>query len=410
MGIVSSVGNDVNTFWENLCNGVCGIEFIEDFAEKNLSVRIAGKIKNFNPEDFGIDKPFARKQDLFTQYGLAAANQAVKQSGIKSEGEDANIDPFRLGVYVGSGIGGFETQYRETKKMIEDPSGQWVSPMFIPTMISNIAAGQIAIRNKAHGPCLDIVTACATSTNTIGEAYRAIKHGYADAIIAGGCENATIPLGVAGFANLKAISRSEDPKHASIPFNKNRNGFVMGDGAGILVLEEAEHAKARGAEIFAEIVGYGNTCDAYHSTAPSPDGVPQAECIRLALKEAKFDENKDNLYINAHGTSTKLNDAAETHAYKNALGDFAYKAHISSIKSMTGHMLGAAGAAEAIATILALRDGICPPTIGLDEPDPECDLDYTPNTAVKTDLTLGISDSFGFGGHDACIAFRKFQD
>ena len=410
MGVISPVGNDVDTFWSNLCNGVSGIDYITAFPTEQLPVKIAGIVKDFNPEEYGMDKPFIRKQDTFTLYGVAAAYQAVRQSGICSQGEGQNIDPFRLGVYVGSGIGGFATQYREISKMIEDPSGQWISPLFIPTMISNIAAGHIAIKNQAKGPCLDIVTACATSTNAMGEAYRAIKHGYADAIITGGCESSTIPIGIAGFANAKALSRSNDPAYASLPFNGNRGGFVMGDGAAMLVLEEYSHAKARGARILGEMVGYGNTCDAYHSTAPRPDGSTQAECIKLAIKEAGFDASKDNVYINAHGTGTKLNDAAETLAYKLAFGDFAYKAHISSIKSMTGHMFGAAGAAEAIATILALRDNICPPTIHLDTPDPECDLDYTPNTAVRTELTLGISDSFGFGGHNACVAFRKCKD
>ena len=410
MGVISSVGNDIQTYWKNLKDGVCGIEVIDTFPTDNLPVKIAGKIKDFNPEEYGMDKPFVRKQDRFTQFGVAAAYQAMKDAGLVTEGEDANIDPFRLGVYVGSGIGGFEVQYRETAKMIEDPSGQWISPLFIPTMISNIAAGHIAIKHHAQGPCLDIVTACATSSHCLGEAFRAIRHGYADAIIAGGCENATIPLGIVGFANAKALTRVEDPKYASLPFNKNRQGFVMGDGAGILVLEELEHAKARGAKIYGDMVGYGNTCDAYHATAPRPDGQTQAKCITLALEEAGFDKAKDNLYINAHGTGTHLNDVAETIAYKLALGDFAYKAHISSIKSMTGHMFGAAGAAEAIATILALKDGIIPPTINLDCPDPECDLDYTPNVALKSDITLGISDSLGFGGHNACVAFRKYQD
>ena len=410
MGIISPLGNDVNTFWKNLLAGVCGIEYIDDFPTDSLPVRIAGKIKDFHPEEYGMDKPFIRKQDLFTQYGMAAAYQAMNDAGLQSQGENANIDPFRLGVYVGSGIGGFATQYRETAKMIEDPSGQWISPLVIPTMISNIAAGQIAITHHAQGPCVDVVTACATSTNAIGEAYRAIRHGYADAIIAGGTENATIPLGIAGFANAKALSRAEDPKYASLPFNGNRAGFVMGDGAAILILEELEHAKARGAKIYGEMTGYGNTCDAYHATAPRPDGTTQAQAIKIALEEAGFNPEKDNLYINAHGTGTRLNDAAETMAYKVALGDFAYKAHISSIKSMTGHMFGAAGAAEAITTILTLREGIVPPTINLDTPDPECDLDYTPNKAVKAKITLGISDSFGFGGHDACVAFRNYKD
>lgn len=409
MGVISPVGNDVETFWKNLCDGVCGIELITEFDTSELPVHIAGTIKDFHAEDYGMDKPFVRKQDGFTLYGVAAAYQAMKQAGLHSEGENQNIDPFRLGVYFGSGIGGFTTQYRETQKMIEDPSGRWITPLFIPTMISNIAAGHIAIHNNAKGPCLDIVTACATSTNAIGEAFRAIQNDDADAIITGGSERATIPLGIAGFANAKALSRSEDPKYSSLPFNANRGGFVMAEGGAALVLEEYEHAKARGAEILGEIVGYGNTCDAYHSTAPRPDGTTQSKCIEKAVREAGFDPEKDVMYINAHGTGTHLNDAAETAAYKLALGDYAYKAHISSTKSMTGHMLGATGAAEAIATVLALKNGICPPTINLDAPDPECDLDYTPNNAVKADLTIGISDSFGFGGHDACIAFRKFE-
>lgn len=410
MGVVSAIGNDVPTFWENLKKGVCGIDYINEFPTDVLPVRIAGKIKDFEPEKYGMDKSFIRKQAMFSQYGMAAAYQAVTQSGLVSEGEGKNIDPLRFGVYVGSGIGGFEVQFRETAKMVEDPSGQWISPLFIPTMISNIAAGNIAIKFHAQGPCIDVVTACATSTNSIGEAYRAIKHGYADAIISGGCEAATIPLGICGFANAKALSHATDPQYASLPFNANRAGFVMGDGAGIVVLEELEHAKARGAEILGEVVGYGNTCDAYHATAPRPDGTTQAACFRLALDEAGFDETKDNLYINAHGTGTKLNDVAETQAYKIALGDFAYKAHITSIKAMTGHMLGAAGAVEAITTMLSLNEGIVTPTIHLDCPDPECDLDYTPNVAVKSDITLGISDSLGFGGHDACIALRKYKD
>ena len=409
MGIISPIGNDIETYWNNLVNGVCGIDFITNFPTEDLPVKIAGKVKDFKPEDYGMDKPFTRKQDLFTQYGVAAAYQAMQQAGLKTEGEDSNIDPFRLGVYVGSGIGGFEIQYRETAKMIEDPSGKWVSPLFIPTMISNIAAGHIAIKHHANGPTIDVVTACATSTNNIGEAYRAIKHGYADAIIAGGAENATIPLGLAGFANAKALSRAENPKYASLPFNANRGGFVMAEGSGMLVLEEYEHAKARGAKIYAEVCGYGNTCDAYHVTAPRPDGVTQSAAIKMALEEAGYDAQKDNLYINAHGTGTALNDSSETKAYKLALGDDAYKAHISSTKSMTGHMLGAAGAVEAIACVLTSDNAIIPPTINLDAADPECDLDYTPNTAVKSDITIAISDSLGFGGHNGCVAFRKME-
>ena len=410
LGVVSAIGQDVTTYWNNLLNGVCGIDFITGYPPEELPVKIAAQIKEFDGEQFGMDKAFIRKQDRFTLFGVAAAWQAVNDSGLHADGEEQNIDPFRLGVYVGSGIGGFETQYKETLKLLDDPSGQWISPLFIPTMISNIAAGQIAIKHHAQGPCLDIVTACATSSHCLGEAFRAIRHGYADAIIAGGCENATIPLGIAGFANAKALSRAEDPKYACLPFNLNRKGFVMGDGAAILVLEEYEHAKARGAHIYAEMVGYGNTCDAYHATAPRPDGSTQSQAIIDALKEAKFDEKKDNLYINAHGTGTHLNDVAETVAYKLALGDFAYKAHISSTKSMTGHMFGAAGAAEAIAAVLALKNGIIPPTINLDTPDPECDLDYTPNVAVESPVNLAISDSLGFGGHNACVAFRRWDE
>ena len=408
MGVISPVGNNVADFWKNLLDGVCGIDFIKAFPTDDLPVKIAGEVKDFNPAEHGIEPAFARKQDKFTVYAVAAANEAMKQAGLDSE-EGGNIDPLRLGVYVGSGIGGFTTQYRETEKMIKD-GAKWISPLFIPTMISNIAAGNVAIRNNACGPSLDIVTACATSTHAIGEAYRAIKHGYADAIIAGGSEAATIPLGIAGFANAKALSKAEDPKYASLPFNLNRGGFVMAEGAGMLVLEEYEHAKARGAEIFAEVVGYGNTNDAHHVTAPRPDGVTQAKAIEIALKEGGYDGDKDTLYINAHGTGTHLNDASETAAFKLAMGEEnARKAHISSTKSMTGHMLGAAGAVESIASILALKNGIVPPTINLDTPDPECDLNYTPNKPEKVDLTIAISDSLGFGGHNGCVAFRKAE-
>ena len=404
LGVISCIGNDVETFWDNLRNGVCGIERIEQFPTDGLPVRIGGKIKGFEPEKYGMDKPFVRKQDPFTVYGMAAAWQAVQDSGLVA-GE--NIDPFRLGTYVSSGIGGFESICREVGKMHDDPTGQWISPNFVPTMIGDMAGGQIAIKFGARGSCIDIVTACASSTHSIGEAYRAIRHGYADAIIAGGTDNCTIPIGLASFANCRALTREEDPKRASLPFNANRGGFVMADGAAVLILEEYEHAMARGAKIYAEMVGYGTTCDAYHATAPRPDGSTQAECIVEALDQAGYDPEKDNVYINAHGTGTHLNDVAETQAYKMAMGDAAYKAHISSTKSMHGHMFGATGAAEAIAAVLALKNGVIPPTIGLDTPDPECDLDYTPNEAKKAELTLTLSDSFGFGGHNACIAFRK---
>ena len=404
-GVITPVGNDVQTYWKNLLDGVCGIDFIKSIPTDDLPVKIAGEVKDFDPSAYEIENPFVRKQDRFTVFAVAAAWQAVRESGLDSS-ENGNIDPMRYGVYVGSGIGGFSTQVRETEKIIGE-GAKWVSPLLVPTMIANIAAGNIAIRNNACGPCLPVVTACATSTHAIGEAYRAIKHGYADAIIAGGTEAAIIPLGIAGFANAKALSKAEDPKYASLPFNKNRGGFVMAEGAAMLVLEEYEHAVARGAEIIAEVCGYGNTCDAHHVTAPRPDGTTQSAAIRQALDEAGYTSD-DVLYINAHGTGTVLNDVAETAAFKLALGDDAYKAHISSIKGSIGHLLGAAGAAEAVASVLALKNGIVPPTINLDEVEPECDLDYTPNVPVEAPLTIAISDSLGFGGHNGCIAFRKY--
>ncbi len=402
LGVVSPVGNNIGIFWNNLVNGVCGIERITEFPTDDLPAKVGGTIKDFNPDEYCLEKPFVRKQDNFTIYAAAAAWQAVSQSGLVS---GVNIDPFRFGVYVGSGIGGFRTQYAESEKMIKD-GAKWISPSFISTMISNMAAGNIAIRNHCCGPCLDVVTACASSTNNLGEAYRAIRHGYADAIISGGSEAVLIPLAIAGFSNSRALSRSEDPSYASLPFNASRGGFVLGEGAGILVLEEYEHAVARGADILAEMVGYGNTCDAHHVTAPIPDGSTQAAAIKMALDQAGYCPD-DVLHINSHGTGTSLNDPCETRAFKLALGDAAYKAHINSTKSMTGHLLGAAGAVEAVASVLALQNGVVPPTINLDNPDPECDLDYTPNHAVKAPLTLAISDSLGFGGHNACIAFRK---
>ena len=408
LGAVTPIGHNVETFWKNLLDGVYGIDFIRSFPTDDLPSKVAAEVKDFDPVALGLDLSFVRKQDRFTVFATIAAEQALRMSGLKAakEGEDGgNIDPFRLGVYMGSGVGGFFQQYNESVKMYT-VGAHMVSPTFITKMIANIAGGNIAIRNNACGPNLTVVAACATSTNSVGEAYRAIKHGYVDAIVAGGSEAPLIPMGIAAFANARALSRSEDPQYASLPFNANRAGFVMGEGAGALVLEEYEHAKARGAEIFAEVVGYGHTCDAYHVAAPNPSGLTQAEAIKQCLKEAQYTSN-DVLHINAHGTGTGLNDPAETQSYKLALGADAYKAHINSTKSMTGHLLGAAGAVEAIAAILALKEGIVPPTIHLDTPDPACDLDYTPNEARRVDLTLALSNSLGFGGHNACIAFRK---
>ena len=410
-GVVTPVGNNVETFWNNIINGVCGIDFIKSIPTDNLSVKIAGEVKDFNPKEYGIDAKAARKHDKFCLYALAAASQAMAQSGLKSTDEPSDdpnhIAPERLGVYIGSGIGGMHSFVNETSKMINE-GPQWISPLFIPTMIANIGAGNVAIAHNAKGVCLPVVTACATGTHSIGEAYRAIKHGYADAIIAGGAEAAVNPLAIGGFANSKALSPSEDPKQASLPFDARRQGFVIAEGAGVVVLEEYERAVKRGATIIAEVCGYGNTCDAYHYTAPRPDGTTQSGAFIQALKEANYNEN-DLLHINAHGTGTPLNDKSETAAIKLALGEKnAKKAIICSIKSMTGHALGAAGGIEIVAAAMALKEGVVPPTIGYEQPDPECDLDYAPNQARKADITIALSSSLGFGGHNAVVALRKF--
>ena len=402
MGAITPLGNDVETLWNNLINGVCGIDYITKIDTTDVPVKIAAEVKGFDPIAHGVDATFARRNDLFSIYALAASIEAMK-------GNEGCFAPERLGVYVGSGEGGFDTILKEVVKWKEQ-GAKWVSPLLIPSMISNIAAGNIAIRHNACGVCVPIVTACATGTHSIGEAYRAIKHGYADAIITGGSEASVNPLSIAGFTNCKALSRAEDPKQASLPFNKRRAGFVLGEGAGVILLEEYEHAKARGAKIYAEVCGYGNTCDAHHVTAPHPEGKQAARAIKMALEEAKYNDN-DVLHINTHGTGTPLNDASETAAIKTALGEEnARKAYINSTKSMTGHLLGAAGGVEVIASALALYHGIVPPTIGLDEADPACDLNYTPNTAVNADLTIAISQSLGFGGHNACIALRKINN
>ena len=407
LGVVSPVGNNVTDFWNSLVEGKCGIDLIKGFEEYELPVSVAGQVKDFNPEADGLERNDIRRNDKFCIFALAAAAQAMTDSGLKS-GE--NIEPERLGVYIGSGIGGMDTFVNETEKLLNEGVRR-ISPLFVPMMISNIASGNVAIKHNAQGVCLPVVTACATGTTAVGEAYRAIKHGYADAIIAGGAEASINPLAIGGFANSKALSRSEDPLKASIPFNLNRNGFVMGEGAGVLILESLESAQKRGAKIYAEVVGYGNSCDAHHVTAPSPDGIPASRAIKQSLTEAGFDPEKDLLYINAHGTSTPLNDKTETAAIKLAMGEeAARKAIISSTKSMTGHMLGATGAVELIATTLTVKNGIVTPTIGLDEPDPECDLDYTPNFARKADITLAISNSLGFGGHNGCVAVRKWNE
>lgn len=406
MGTITPIGNNINTFKENLFKGVCGINKLTGLDEWNLSIKVAGQIKDFDAKALGMDAASIRRSDLFNQYGNCAAIQAVAESGLVS-GE--NIEPGRFGVYVGSGIGGMDTFIKQTHVMYTEGADR-ISPLFIPMMIGNICAGNIAIRFNAQGPCLPVVSACSTSTHAIGEAFRAIKHGYADAIIAGGAEATVNPLAIGGFANIKALSTTENPEEACRPFDARRNGFVLAEGAGIMVLEEYEHAVKRGANIIAEVVGYGNSCDAHHYTAPRPDGTTTAAAVNQSLKEAGYTEDK-MLYINAHGTSTPLNDKCETKAFKIALGEEnARRVMISSSKSMTGHMLGATGAVELIVSALALQNGILPPTIGYAEPDPECDLDYIPNQARDIQADFALSSSLGFGGHNACVTLKKYSN
>lgn len=400
LGAVTPVGNDIPTFWENLSNGVSGIGLIHHFDTADYKAKVAAEVKDFDITRY-VDKMAAKRLDLFSQYAVSAAHQAMEDSGLA-------CDPERLGVYIGSGIGGLSTMVREEEKLLKSGPHR-VSPMTIPMMIANLAAGNVAIRFNAQGPCLPVVTACATGTNAIGEAYRTIAGGWADAILAGGTEASITTLGVAAFTACMALTQNDDPKTACRPFDKRRDGFVMGEGAGVLVLEEYEHAKARGAKIYAEVAGYGHTCDAHHVTAPDPEAKGASRSIHQALEQAGHAAG-ERVYYNAHGTSTPLNDASETLAVKLAFGEEeAHRIFISSTKSMTGHMLGAAGAVEAIASILALDNSLLPPTIGYGEPDPECDLDYIPNTARKAEIDLAVSASLGFGGHNACLAFRKVR-
>lgn len=400
LGVISPVGTDVQTAWKALREGKNGIGRVTKFDATDFKATLAAEVKDFDPLQY-MARGELRKNDLFTQYAVAAATQAVEDSGIAGK-----IDSERLGVYVGSGIGGISTMMTEHGKLLEGGYRK-ISPFFVPMMISNMAAGTIAIKFKACGATLPIVTACATSSNSIGEAFRAIKHGYADAVIAGGSEAAINPLAYGGFINCMALSSATDPDAASLPFDKRRAGFVMGEGGAILVLEEWEHAVKRGANIYAEMTGYGNTCDAHHITAPDPEATQSARAFTLAMDESGI-EGGDGVYVNAHGTGTPLNDKTETLAIKKAFGDEeAKKVKVSSTKSMTGHMLGAAGAMEAVASVLALRDGVVPPTINYREPDPECDLYVTPNKAEKANLTYALSSSLGFGGHNACLAFKK---
>ena len=402
LGVISPVGNDVSTFWNALCSGTCGIGPITKFDATDYPVKLAAEVRDFDPRQY-MEKLDILHSDVYTHFAMAAACQAVADSGIAG-----TLDAERVGVYIGSGIGGIATFMTEHSKLL-NRGPRRVSPYFIPMMIPNIASSMIAIRYHFHGPAMPMVTACASGTNAIGEALRLIRHGYADAMVAGGAEATVNALAAAGFSNMQALSPSEDPNAASLPFDVRRAGFVMGEGAGVLVLEELEHAKQRGATIYAELTGYGSTCDAYHITSPDPSAAESARAIADAWRETGLDT--DRVYFNAHGTGTPMNDRIETLAIKKALGeDRARRITISSTKSMTGHMLGAAGGAEAVASVLALRDGIAPPTINLTQPDPDCDLDYTPLTAKHADFDVALSSSLGFGGHNACLAFRKWED
>ncbi|MCI5641311.1 MAG: beta-ketoacyl-ACP synthase II [Lachnospiraceae bacterium] len=404
MGAVTPLGSTVEDYWNGLKNGECGIDYIQKFDTTDYKVKVAGEVKGFDPELY-MTKKDVKRNDLYAVYALAAAVQAFEDSKMNMEKEDAT----RVGVIVGSGIGGLMTMQEQVIRM-HDRGPARVSPLFIPMTIGNMAAGNIAIRLGAKGTCENIVTACATGTNCIGSAFREIKHGYLDACVAGGAEAAVCEIGVAGFTNLTALSTAEDPKDACKPFDKNRDGFVMGDGAGVLILEELEHAKARGAKIYGEIVGYGATGDAYHMTAPSPDGEGAARAMTLAMEEAGI-APEQVAYINAHGTSTHANDAGETAAIKLAFGDAAQQVAISSTKSMTGHLLGAAGAIEAIACIKALEEGFLPATINYHTPDEECDLDYIPNEGRKAeDAQYALSNSLGFGGHNGVLCFKKWSE
>lgn len=400
MGAVSPVGNCVEDCWSNLIAGVHGIGSITCFDTTNYKAKLAAQVKDFDPRAY-MEKGEVLRSDLYAQYALASACQAVEQSGVMG-----TLPPDRVAVYFGSGIGGMRTFSAEYDKL-RNRGPNRVSPFFVPMMIPNMAAGMIAIRFNCQGAAMPSVTACASGSNAIGEALRAIRHGYADAVITGGAEASITEIGIAGFVNMQALSVSEDPEAASLPFDSRRSGFVIGEGAAALVLEEYEHAMARGAKIYGEVCGYGSTCDAYHITAPRPDADGGARAMVQALREAGY-TGEESVYINAHGTGTPLNDTAETLAIKKALGEEkAKKALISSTKSMTGHMLGAAGALEAVVCLKALETGVIPPTIHLVSPDPACDLNYVPNRAVQAGVDLALSNSLGFGGHNASLVFKR---
>ncbi|XID95184.1 beta-ketoacyl-ACP synthase II [Paenibacillaceae bacterium WGS1546] len=403
MGVVTSLGTDLPAFWNNLLEGKSGVSLIEAFDTTDYTTKIAAEIKNFDPALYDIDKKEARKMDRFVQFGAVASKLALEDAKL-SIGD--NADPERVGVVVGSGIGGLGT-WEEQHTTLMEKGPRRVSPFFIPMMIANMASGQISMLTGAKGPNTAAVSACATGTHSIGDSFKMIQRGDADVMICGGAEATIRPIGMAGFCAMRAMStRNDEPEKASRPFDVDRDGFVMGEGAGVLILESLEHAKARGARIYAEVIGYGMSGDAYHMTDPDPDGA--ARCMRKAIKDAGI-EPEAIQYINAHGTSTGAGDKSETTAIKRTFGDHAYRLAVSSTKSMTGHLLGAAGGVEAVILGLTLQNGVIPPTINLDRPDPECDLDYVPNEARQADVRVALSNSFGFGGHNATIIMRKYE-
>lgn len=402
LGVVSALGQDLDTFWNNLANGKSGVSQIESFDASEYGTTIAASIKDFNPEDY-IERREARRMDRFVQFGVVAALKALADAQLNIKEQ---TDPERVGVIVGSGIGGLTT-WEEQHRVLMEKGPKRVSPFFIPMMIANMASGQISMITGAKGPNTTAVTACATGTHSIGDSYKMIQRGDADVMICGGAEATISPIGIAGFNALRAMStRNDEPEKASRPFDRERDGFVMGEGSGVLILESLEHAQKRGARIYAELIGYGMSGDAYHITDPDPEGA--ARCMKRAIKDAGIEPEAID-YINAHGTSTPVGDISETKAIKMAVGDHAYKLAVSSTKSMTGHLLGAAGGVEAVICSLAIKHGILPPTINLEFPDPECDLDYVPNEARPANVRVAMSNSFGFGGHNATIILQKYE-
>ena len=403
LGVVTPLGHDLNTFWQNLVTGQCGIDKITAFDAAAFDTQIAGEVRNFDPSPAFPSPKDVRRTDRYSQFGVHAAWSALKDSGLALDQE--NLD--EIGVFIGSGIGGLQTTSEQLKILFERGPGR-LSPFMIPMLISNMASGLVSMYFNLRGPNFATCSACATANHAIGEAWRTIKMGDAQVMLAGGAEAAIVPVGIGGFCAMRAMStRNDDPKHASRPFDKDRDGFVMGEGAGVLVLEELEHAKKRGAQIYCEIAGYGNTADAHHLTSPSPGGEGAARCMKMALRHGGLNTT-DISYINAHGTSTPQGDICETQAIKSVFGDHAKKLVVSSTKGATGHMLGAAGAVEMTACALAIKHSLVPPTINLQNPDPECDLDYVPNTAREMKVDAIVNNSFGFGGHNSTIAAKKF--